>query len=458
MLPLPPDFVKRVRLEFSEDEANRFLQSLDNEPITSIRLHPRKSTQGFTQANKVAWYAQGVYLAQRPIFTLDPTFWAGAYYVQEASSMFLGEVLRQFLPAQAPKILDLCAAPGGKSSLILDCISQDSLLLSNEVIKSRVNILEENLARWGNVNYLVTNNDPEDFAKLPHFFDMVLIDAPCSGEGMFRKEDSARQEWSLENINLCSARQKRILRDIIPALKPDGYLIYSTCTYNRQENEENLHWLIEQGFESLPIQLQKDWQIVETIEKTKSRQKIYAYRLYPHRLSGEGLFMSILQKKSHDGFNKIKMPKFPKTRYEILNKKHNSLIYNWLETPQDYIFYTFEKNLVFALPQKFSQSAEMIERGLFLKKLGIFIGEIKGNDFVPSQDLAMSMSINSQVSKIELSENQALNFLRKQEINDLTIGERGWILATYQGLALGWLKNLGNRINNYYPNHWRIRM
>jgi 16S rRNA C967 or C1407 C5-methylase (RsmB/RsmF family)/NOL1/NOP2/fmu family ribosome biogenesis protein len=458
MLALPPDFVQQIKADFSESEAQIFLQSLDNEPITSIRFNPKKSLDNPPKQSEIAWYKAGGYLSERPIFTLDPAFWAGAYYVQEASSMFLGEVLRQFLPNQAPCILDLCAAPGGKSSLILDCLSPDSLLVSNEVIKNRVNILEENLARWGNPNYLITNNDPKDFAKLPDFFDVVVVDAPCSGEGMFRKEESALREWSLDNVNLCTARQKRILADVIPALKTEGLLIYSTCTFNRQENEENLHWLSNQGFESLPIQLAENWGIVETIENTDNQQKIYGYHFYPHKLAGEGFFISILRKKTQENSASINLKKLPKTRYEILNKKYNSLITNYLANPNEYIFYTFNKNLVFALPQKFAQTAEIIERSLFLKKLGIYLGEIKGNDLIPSQDLAMSIILNPDVPKLELTENQALNYLRKQDIQAIELNLKGWLLATYQGLALGWLKGLGNRMNNYYPSHLRIRM
>ncbi|MES1226926.1 MAG: RsmB/NOP family class I SAM-dependent RNA methyltransferase, partial [Bacteroidota bacterium] len=203
------------------------------EQITSVRVNPNRTFNvEYSTLNvqgKVPWSSNGYYLSERPSFTTDPLFHAGAYYVQEASSMFLEEAVKQTCDLSKPlKVLDLCAAPGGKSTLLQSIISNESLLISNEVIKSRVNILSENITKWGAANVVVTNNDPKDFQRLPEYFDLIVIDAPCSGSGLFRKDPEAITEWSSDNVMLCSQRQQRILADILPCLKPGGILIYST--------------------------------------------------------------------------------------------------------------------------------------------------------------------------------------------------------------------------------------
>ena len=261
-------------------------------PVT-IRINPEKyKTSQETRA--VPWSAYGRYLPERPVFTLDPFFHAGAYYVQEASSMFLEQAFTQIAdPKQPLMVLDLCAAPGGKSTPLLSLINQKSLLVADAVIRSRAITLQENIQKWGNSNVVVTNNDPQDFQRLEGLFDMIIIDAPCSGEGLFRKDPRAIKEWSPDQVALCSKRQRRIVADIWPTLKEDGILIYSTCTYNTLENEENLKWLKSScDVAFLPLQLEDGWGI-ETI----AQDGIVGYRFYPHRVDGEGLFMAVMRKK-----------------------------------------------------------------------------------------------------------------------------------------------------------------
>ena len=288
---LPEEFVSRMKILLGSAFPD-FLSSLQSPSPVSIRLNSNKNH--VTDGDKIPWCETGRYLKERPIFTLDPTFHGGAYYVQEASSMFLEQIIQQAVDLTKPlRVLDACAAPGGKSTHLLSLLNEDSLLVSNEVIRSRANILSENIQKWGNSNVMVTNNDPTNFSSLKGYFDIILIDAPCSGEGLFRKDASASHEWSEKNVELCSLRQRRIVADLWPALKENGLLIYSTCTYNEKENEENLNW-ISKEFPSTAesIKLTPDWG-VEAIEQ----ETIKGYRFFPHRVKGEGFFISAIRKK-----------------------------------------------------------------------------------------------------------------------------------------------------------------
>jgi len=237
------------------------------EQVVSIRLNPSKEFDvlHLPISENVGWCATGRYLKERPFFTFDPFLHAGAYYVQEASSMFLWQAIIQTVPdTMGKKVLDLCAAPGGKSTL-LSSYFKDGLVVANEVIKNRANILVENACKWGDGHLLVTNNDPSHFQSIPGFFDVLMVDAPCSGSGLFRKDPSAVEEWSEANVTLCSQRQQRILADAIPCLAENGVLIYSTCSYSPEEDEVICDWLLnEMEMESLPLEVEKTWGIVET--------------------------------------------------------------------------------------------------------------------------------------------------------------------------------------------------
>ena len=293
----PEDFLRKMRNLMQEDEYALFIKALAQPAPVSIRLNPFKKTDCFKDSEQVPWCSEGYYLPARPVFTTDPIFQAGGYYVQEASSMFIEQVINNLHAKNKDlSVLDLSAAPGGKSTHLLSLLSSDSLLVSNEVIRSRVNILEENLVKWGCSNYIVTNNDPADFTRLPDSFDIILVDAPCSGEGMFRKDKEAPLQWSPDNINVCVSRQERILSNILPSLKEGGFLIYSTCTWNEEENESNIrNLLLKENFSSLRIPLNPQWGIKES--KTGINDNIlYTYRFYPHKLKGEGFTISCIQK------------------------------------------------------------------------------------------------------------------------------------------------------------------
>ena len=291
MTRLPEKFETSISQKLGSD-LPAFIESLNESPPVSIRINPHKNKRP-APADPIPWCPFGQYLPQRPVFTLDPLFHAGSYYVQEASSMFLGEALRQSTDLRLPlRVLDLCAAPGGKSTHILSLIGTESLLVSNEVIRSRASILSENIQKWGYPNAIVTNNEASDFQQLKGFFDVIVIDAPCSGEGLFRKDPNAINEWSPDDVQRCSARQKRIVTDVWAALRENGILIYCTCTYNESENEDNLKWLKENySLDFIRLRTETSWGITEV-----ETNGLFAYRFFPHKTRGEGFFLSVMRK------------------------------------------------------------------------------------------------------------------------------------------------------------------
>jgi len=420
------------------------------EPPTSIRVNPFKRSAIKTNG-QVPWCPEGYYLDTRPSFTFDPLFHAGCYYVQEASSMFIDHILKTIRPNndEPVKILDLCAAPGGKSTLINSAIGSNDLLVANEIIKTRVPVLCDNLNRWGTANIIVSNNDPKDFSRLSGFFDMILVDAPCSGSGMFSKDPAAMNEWSADNVNLCHQRQERILADIYPALKEDGHLIYSTCSYSHQENEDILDWLCETfDMESLRIPIYKDWGIVET---TSPGHKAWGYRFYPGKVKGEGLFAACLKKKGQTA----QLPSFKTKGHQKLALKEIELVKTYLNTPDDFYYFMVNDEWL-AINRVHKESLDTLQRHLYLKKSGVRIGKLMGNDLIPDHELALSTYINKDaVLQTELDYTQAIQYLRRENININTVN-KGWSLMTFEGQPLGWAKLLPNRINNYYPKELRI--
>ena len=421
-LQLPEAFERRMKQTLGA-EFERFRQALATPSPTSIRVNLLKHLP-VSEAEGVPWCSTGFYLKERPVFTLDPHFHAGAYYVQEASSMFLEQVVKASVDLRKPvRVLDLCAAPGGKSTHLLDMISSDSLLVSNEVIKTRASILSENIQKWGRANVVVTNNDPEGFGHLAGFFDLVVVDAPCSGEGLFRKDEAAIQEWSEDNVRLCSLRQRRILSDIWPALKENGVLIYCTCTYNEAENEDNLFWLSQQ-------------KNVEFIEKGK--------RFMPHEINGEGFFISAIRKRSTEA------PK--RTKSSSLKRSKNTPA--WLNGD----FSVFELNeLLIAMPSALVDDILQLSP-LNIVTRGVAVGTVMRNKVIPEHSLAMSLSLHPDAFPvIDVEKEEALKYLAKETIEPRD-AERGFALIRYQGNYLGFVNRLGNRLNNLYPPNWRIRM
>jgi len=441
----PADFISRIRTQFPET-ADSFIQALEFDPRVSLRINAAKF--GSTpEINDVPWCRTGYFLEERPVFALDPLWHAGAYYVQEASSMFLEQAFNQ-IQVEGPKlVLDLCAAPGGKSTHLNSLISDKDLLVSNEVIRSRVPVLIENLTKWGRSNFIVTHSDAQQFGELEGLFDVLVIDAPCSGEGLFRRDPEAANEWNLENANLCAVRQRRILAESWPCLKQGGYLIYSTCTFNPAENEENLAWLSTQGgFESVQIPNQPDWQI-EEIEK----DGILGYRFLPHKVKGEGFFIALLQKT--EPTSTTRFPKKFKTRLQKTATDQT----NWIARPEEKTFFQHQDQLKF-LPSRWEQEILLLFEKLNLVKAGTHYATIKKNDFLPEHELAMLIELNPDAFEhLELTQEQALSYLAKDNF-ELQLSGKSWLLAAFDGSPLGFVKNLGSRFNNYYPKEWRLRM
>lgn len=419
------------------------------EQVTAIRYHPfkGKTVQHNWSSTSIPWCSLGAYLAERPSFTLDPSFHGGAYYVQDASSMFLWQMLEQLVPnADQQRVLDLCAAPGGKSTLLASYFT-NGLLVSNEVIKSRASILVENLTKWGNSNVVVTNNDPAHFQNLGAYFDVLVVDAPCSGSGLFRKDPDAIAEWSLDHVQLCSKRQQRILADILPTLKEDGILIYATCSYSPDEDEMIADWLVgEMEMESLTVNINPEWGIVST---ESIKRKATGYRFYPDQLKGEGFFIAAFRKKTDDATN-------VKSRNNALTKPSRQEV----EQIQQFIPIT-DKYALFKQADQFKtidscwyDDLNVLAGSLYIRKAGITIGNIKGKDVIPSHDLAVSLLPIHHFNTVSLDLEQSLQYLRRQDL--FIEATKGWNLVLFEELPIGWLKALPNRINNYYPQEWRI--
>ena len=432
------------------------------EQVTSVRINPNRESSDvnreslveklthdsqFTIHEKVSWSQYGYYFNKRPPFTFDPLFHAGCYYVQEASSMFLEQALKQTVDLSQPlKILDLSAAPGGKSTHIQSLISNESLLVSNEVIRSRANILKDNIIKWGCNNVVVTNNDPKDFARLENYFDVIVIDAPCSGSGLFRRESEAIEEWSLNNVQLCNQRQQRILADSWPALKKDGVLIYSTCSYSKEEDEEIVDWTIKQlGAMSYELRVNEDWNIVEV----KTKNGGYGYRFFPDKVRGEGFFIACFQKKDGDQESFFKI----KNKADRLNKKEKGIVEKWMITDEfEFIKY---QDTVYAWPFHLVDDFNLLLNKLRVIYSGTIAGGLVRDKLVPHHALAMSGLVTDTIPRTALNYGLAIEYLQKKDLK-LQNTNTGWQLVTYKGYALGWINVLPNRVNNYYPKELRI--
>jgi 16S rRNA C967 or C1407 C5-methylase (RsmB/RsmF family)/NOL1/NOP2/fmu family ribosome biogenesis protein len=419
------------------------------EQVTSVRLNPLKysNAQQELYDGAIPWCKDAYYLKERPSFTLDPTFHAGAYYVQEASSMFLWQVMEQLIGANtsAKKVLDLCAAPGGKSTLLASYF-MDGLVIANEVIKSRASVLVENCIKWGHPNIVVTNNDPDHFKQLEGFFDVIVVDAPCSGSGLFRKDPFAIEEWSLANVAHCSQRQERILTSILPSLKEEGILVYSTCSYSKSENEQIVDWLItEMDMVSLKIDLNENWNIVEV---SSVNENGFGYRFYPDQIRGEGFFIAAFKKRGQTSFSKLNEIKLIKP-----NKLELTQMDQFFSAPNAYTFFK-QNEAIRIIAEEWFTTLQQIAAALYIKKAGVEIGTIKGKDIIPSHELAVSTFNKSQFLQIDLTKEQALQYIRRKELS--LDAPKGWCLVKYLDLYVGWIKVLPNRINNYYPAEWRI--
>jgi 16S rRNA C967 or C1407 C5-methylase (RsmB/RsmF family)/NOL1/NOP2/fmu family ribosome biogenesis protein len=452
---LPEAFESQMLALLGPEEFALFKEGLALPSQTSIRLNQRKFAELPYPKRAIPWAKDAYFLEERPSFTMDPTFHAGAYYVQEASSLFISHILES---QKIPKgiYLDLAAAPGGKSTLLSSYLGEEGLLVANEVIASRAQILKENVIKWGLGNTVVTHNDPEHFSPLEGFFDLVLVDAPCSGEGMFRKDPMARSEWSADHVSLCSARQKRIVDKAGELVKGGGYLLYSTCTFNEKENEEILLFLTEEfAFEPVRIALDPSWGIVET--QVNSEEEIfYGYRFFPHKVAGEGFFITVLRRPEEGYSQSVAATKeFKHHSLKRVGEKESAVLEQEVGGDGSGKFYLLQDTF-FRVDGTHFRELEKLAHVLSIRYFGVELGKKQGKEWIPSHEWALSLLPKNGFAQHELSLEEALDFLRKKEQSfpDLTLG---WVLLSYQKLPLGWIKNLDKRVNNYYPKEWRIR-
>ena len=462
-MSLPDLFVKSMR-ELLPSGADAVLEALAAEPVVSLRLNPAKAAglpEPPLRYEAVPWASDAFYLQGRAAFTFDPLFHAGCYYVQEASSMFLEQVVRQYV-AEPVTALDLCAAPGGKSTLLRATLPEGSLLVSNELIATRAQVLVENMVKWGNPGCVVTNNAPSAFAALPAFFDVVVADVPCSGEGMFRKDPVAVDEWSEANVETCWRRGREIISACWDALKPGGLLVYSTCTFNIKEDEANVRWICEElGAEVLPVRVKPEWGITGNL----AGGSFPVYRFLPGRTRGEGFFLAVLRKQG--------APREDVGRREQKRQKERpaakampvpQVCREWLHdvpTPLSALTpfaWQVDGSLVRAWPQALAGQIEQLSRQLRVLHAGVVVAELKGRDAVPAQSLAFSQALRREAfPQVALTYAEALAYLRKESLQLSTDVPRGYVLLTFRGVPLGFAKNIGNRANNLYPAEWRIR-
>ena len=403
---------------------------------------------GEVVAARVPWCPQAFHLTPRPAFVFDPLFHAGAYYVQEASSMLLDFAWRSVCGDETDlRVLDLCAAPGGKSTLLA---SQENigLLLSNEIIRNRVPSLYENVVKWGLPHMLVSSQDPRDFQSTPGFFDAMVVDAPCSGSGLFRKDPDAVGHWSPDTVTLCSQRQQRILADALPALRQGGYLFYATCSFSREEDEDICDWLVvEQGMTPVRLPVDDSWGVVESVSP---KGGAYGYRCYPHRLEGEGFFLAVFRRDSGDDGTDLEATGGMQ-RQALAPEAMRA----WVKDPGEWSW-TEQAGVWLLVPAAQREACRYLNENFRLRRSGLRVGTMAHGQFNPDHELSMSTILANDLPSAELDLLQSLRYL-KRELPDLPSGEKGWMILRHQGMALGLAKKLPNRINNYYPQEWRIR-
>lgn len=445
-MKLDADFVNRTEGLFGKEIYGRFVQALDVEPVVSIRYNAKKMVAD-NETKTVPWASEGRYLASRPVFTADPLFHAGCYYVQEASSMFLEQVVKQHVNGPV-RALDLCAAPGGKSTHLLSVLPQGSMLVSNEPMPLRAQILAENVTKWGNPASMVTKNMPSDFSGFRDFFDFILVDAPCSGEGMFRKEPKAVEQWSVSNVEMCARRQKEILTDIWPSLRPGGLLVYSTCTYNSEENERNVRWIADElGADVLELDVLPEWGITGSLVDDKQP----VYRFIPGSTEGEGFFLAVLRKGGDGALSQPRQPRVQQAPAKIKGE-----VEKYLLNPELFNFIQND-DVVTAMPKEHTVAFVALQQKLCVLHCGLPIATVKNNKLLPMHALAMSTFLCKEVfNTVELELEQALMYLHRETLS-LPSAPMGFLLLTYKNQPIGFVKNVGNRANNLYPAEWRIR-
>ena len=413
-----------------------------SEPSVAVRVNEARGVQVPAVASRVPWCGQGFYLADRPAFTFDTDWHAGRYYVQDASSMFIAHVIDHFVDGPV-RYLDLCAAPGGKTTAAVQALPTCSLVVANEIVPPRARVLADNVIRWGNPRCVVTSNAPANLGKFEGFFDVIATDVPCSGEGMMRKDDEAVAQWSPALVEQCAQRQREILADVWPALRPGGLLIYSTCTYNHQENEEIAEFIVnELGATSLEVPIEASWNIHPAIGSD-----CHCYRFMPHRVDGEGLFMAVFRRAGDAPRQDIRIK-------EKNAKKAGGIDKNWLLSPNEFMI-DQQGDLMIAVPLDIQREIIALRAMLNVIHAGVELATVMGRKTVPHPALAMSTARAAGAFPVcQVDYQTALRYLRGESVT--VDGPRGYVLVAHEGAVLGFANNLGNRANNLYPKPQRI--
>lgn len=461
---LPPDFEADTRRWLGDERYQVYLEALRQPAPASIRLNPSKTDARPEHAERVPWCEEGFYLEGRPEFTFDPLLHAGCYYVQEAASMFVAHVLRHLVSTPVV-MLDLCAAPGGKTTATRATLPAGSVLLANEPVKVRASILSENVQKQGFPDVIVTNNYPRDYRKSGLLFDVVLADVPCSGEGMFRKDPATISEWSTENVAKCQQLQRSIVSDIWPAIRPGGYLIYSTCTFNIHEDEENVEWMIrELGAQPITIPIEKNWGITGSLLPSSGDAPLPVYRFIPGISRSEGLFMAVLRKpaKGDEDIRKDRSANNKRHARGSAKPNQQALPLQWLgdgsATGAAQWIPVVKKDKCFAIPLSCLDAYQKADASLHVIHAGVTLGTMKGRDLIPAASLALSLALYRQAfPQVEVSWQEAIRFLRKEALTLPDGTPKGFVIISYQHHPLGFCKNIGNRANNLYPQEWKIK-
>ena len=442
MMNLPEAFIEQLR-GLLPDEWEALADAItSSEPSVAVRVNTARGADVPDGARGVPWCGQGYYLDNRPPFTFDTDWHAGRYYVQDASSMFIAHVIGSLIH-EPVRYLDLCAAPGGKTTAAIQALPEGSMTVANEIVPPRARVLADNVIRWGHPRCVVTSNAPAQVGKLTHFFDVIAADVPCSGEGMMRKDDEAVAQWSPALVDQCAQRQREILTDVWPALRPGGLLIYSTCTYNRQEDEQMADFIVrELGATPLEVPVEPSWNIHPAIGSD-----CHGYRFMPHRVDGEGLFMAAFRKDGDAPRQDIRIK-------EKNTKKADEIGKNWLNSPNDYVIGQ-QGDLSIAVPMDIRSEVAALRASLNVLHAGVELATVMGRKTVPHHALAMSMSRAADAFPVcEVAYPAALRYLRGESIT--VDGPRGYVLVAHAGAVLGFANNLGNRANNLYPKSQRI--
>ena len=450
MSNLPSDFIDNMRQQLA-DEAEALFEALDSSSPVSVRLNPQKWI-GDSLGESVPWSRYGRYLDHRPQFTTHIPFAAGGYYVQEAGSQFIDYIL-QSEGVEGGKILDMCAAPGGKTTLYSSVVGDNGLVVANEYVRNRANILADNIRKWGLGNVVVTNNDPQHIAAFENWFDVVAVDAPCSGEGMFRKDDVARTEWSRNSVEMCAARQRSILSQAWRSLKAGGLLIYSTCTFNTTEDEGILEWMLSEWGEEIvgcnEIDIPQQWG-VESLRVGDFQ----AFRFYPHRVKSEGFFVAVARKSAICSGRAVT----PKARKKVVadaTKDAVKELSRWMQSSEN-VRFALVGDSYYAYPSEYYEDIRSLANSLTVIYSGVEMGQIFKGKLKPEWPLSQSVWLNSSaLPEVEVTLEVALDYLRKRDVT-AALFEEGMNLVCCQGYALGFVKRIGNRVNNTYPNSLKI--